>query len=1304
MENGALFGLFDTFTKAKLEEQLGYREQWAKYTGIDVYERSKDAYTKGNTLSTAADCRAGYFLQYSAGSVEEGGCTPCFPGTHSADLYQDSKGNDRSGDKHKCSGECPEGYTSPFGSRSEASCTPTFKVMMGAQNSRRRHRSVDADSSAAYSTASRWRTCEGAFDTTGNRWKNRGYTYVTSREECEEAARLLNMIDVFAVTVTQIEDHCADINMLTGSSDANTTFICENVKENQGGTCSVFGSTFTNSNGAQPLSVDCKGTCSECGQNTQFCRSSREVIGLSERFPLAAPVGYCVLEQSKTGSGNQQRLSFYDECSAAHYDGSSFSPICKVLECPLDEQIKGTGAKFVGAGLPWDEQMNAECESNDILKALLESRQNLMYKPAYSVIAMIGVLCYIGLFLVWRSQDPDKHPTITKEFRGCSWTMSETWWRDFKTASYLWFKLADVTSDWGFWGIEVRDNLVFESNMFLNELDFGKYRSASLVFTVIGTLLIGADIFALFKRYRHSEVKDNYKEKVKGLSFLRRILTDPVDDAHWATWVFPLLIGVFEDIPQIALSIIYLIVMGTSDFRDQDSSSFLDVLSITDPLAIFSLTLSSIGLVMNIIYGFNLPSLFTCMASASKRFYKKLYMAFTAAAKVEKVFFHGNISEAEAIKRLKEHKVSSSKRSCFGYCSEETEDDDVPLLSCIVWQDGVHGNIKVNLPTHIITIETLTKKDVKGRAPTPTHGADTVKMLTLVTVSGKELPNVAVTVADLTLTAHKNMHWMEFSTMLIHAIERDTKTMVSLVPDPGVVYNVKERKLQRTDAKDHQSNGHLIKSTHYAKERLKEADSKFAHLQSKERSEEAQWGFVDLQADNVNVGSSDDISSRPVLILSGSGGLTGSTSADGGSVLLFSNSSTQETSSDPPDSDKNNRRSSFKWDGSALGEDSSTDGVVSAVNKMTRRIKGAARHASLRNLGESRFKEAVNKVMLTYRQIEEQDGLTKWDHVLQEHVDIPFGPLIDDNENLDSLDLSIFSTEHNDNQFENVIKAVKNASIKEEEKKKKKKKVEEDDAAIEFEAAVHTLKGMPKGVENISEKTGQNMKNGIESTNKMNKDEIYNNNDALNSREAAIEFEAAVHALKQPLQTAADDENVQGFDGISTSSFGSEGDEYIEIHSEVTSNATNAAFFDGEAAIAAEEKGADALCDPYNLVSPAFFEGNAAIEAAELEGRSENPRINAFATAKLAAQAHHGVGLIDHERGPLAAPARGASGLQRKIASFYHAKMVPVALEVIRNEMRPRWNDVKKRWALLRDVPADCHFDLQRDARLDEEV
>eukprot|EP00729_Bicosta_minor_P012607 gene12607-10258_t len=561
VENGALFGLFDTYTKAKLEEQLGYREQWAKYTGIDVYERSKDAYTKGNTLSTAADCRAGYFLQYSAGSVEEGGCTPCFPGTHSADLYQDSKGNDRSGDKHKCSGECPEGYTSPFGSRSEASCTPTFKVIMGAQSSRRRHRSVDADSSAAYSTASRWRTCEGAFDTTGNRWKNRGYTYVTSREECEEAARLLNMIDVFAVTVMQIEDHCADINMLTGSSDANTTFICENVKENQGGTCSVFGSTFTNSNGAQPLSVDCKGTCSECGQNTQFCRSSREVIGLSERFPLAAPVGYCVLEQSKTGSGDQQRLSFYDECSAAHYDGSSFSPICKVLECPLDEQIKGTGAKFVGAGLPWDEQMNAECESNDILKALLESRQNLMYKPVYSVIAMIGVLCYIGLFLVWRSQDPSKHPTITKEFRGCSWTMSETWWRDFKTASYLWFKLADVTSDWGFWGIEVRDNLVFESNMFLNELDFGKYRSASLGFTVIGTLLIGADIFALFKRYRHSEVKDIYKEKVKGLSFLLRILTDPVDDAHWATWVFPLLIGIFEDIPQIALSIIYLIVM-----------------------------------------------------------------------------------------------------------------------------------------------------------------------------------------------------------------------------------------------------------------------------------------------------------------------------------------------------------------------------------------------------------------------------------------------------------------------------------------------------------------------------------------------------------------------------------------------------------------------------------------------------------------------------------------------------------------------------------------------------------------------
>lgn len=1189
--------MVDAFNQRTVEEQLDNQEKWAKYTGADVFNSSTDAYTKGSsTISNTADCRAGYFLQHSV-SAGEGGCTACFPGTHSTVLYKDDEGgSDRSADKHKCSGACPEGYTSPFGSKSGASCIPKFKIMTGAQDSRRRSRrflddSSDPDPNNAFSQRSRWRTCEGALDTTGNRWKNRGFTYVTSREECEEAARLLNTIDVYAVAVTQIEDRCADVNLLTGSSDTNTTFICENVKELQGGAC--YDSTFTNNNGIQPVSVDCRGTCSDCGNNEQFCRNNRGIDGLAERFPMAAPVGYCVLEHFEAVPGPGQRLAFYDECSAAFYDGSNFSPICKVLECPLDEQIRDNGASSVAAGLRALETDNAECESNDIMKALLQERDSQKYKSVYYVIAGLGAVCYITLLLLWWINGRDKS----------SCTMTKTWWRDFKTMSYVWFKLADVTSDWGFWGIEVRDNLVFESEMVLSELDIDMFRWFSLGFTLLGTLLIGADIFALYKRYTHSQVKDAYKADVKHTA-LPTVELPPIKEAHFTTWLFPLLIGVFEDIPQITLSIYFMQIMGASDFRDADSTSFLAVLSDTDPLAVFSLVLSSVGLAMNIIYGFKLPSLFTCCWNVSTRCYR----SFTST-KYKKVFYHGVISEAEAKARL----------------DEVLGTQDGPFLPCIIWTDAQDGHFSVTLglypdrlevmqkknlhgPYHTFKVETLNEKESQNTKMTP-HGTETVKML-------MKCKNSAAggyeSVHDLTETQKfKSMHIFEYITMLLKEISFEYKTTVTLVPDPGVTFNPKNGSVRSTKR----------------------------HTRRWSQKAATQLDFIGLKSDTDDAMHATSFAIVP-LKLSGDNGLMGAASTDNGRMLLFSSRGRVDGESVSDDADETSaRRSSLTLNGLVPGGESSSDGMARAINKMTVRSKGGARRASLKSLGISRFKAAAEQVM-TFRQLEAKSGLTTWDHVLQQHVGI--GSLYDNNEDL-GIDLNMFGTTlgPDDAGFENVIKAVRKTAKQTSKAGKKPARAA----------------GTPETY------SGPTLKVTVDAR------------DSVFGGEAAIEFESAIHALQ-------------------TDNSGN--DDYIDINETSAQQHENPAafdaFFSGESVIAAEE-------EESMMVDAAFFEGNAAIEAAELDGALHENRITKARTIATSA------GGIQKSGGTEAtAKPEGMSPLKKKIGSFYSHKLVPVALEVIRQELRPRWDNVHKRWALLSDVPADCHIDLQREARLDEEV
>lgn len=234
MESGELDALVKDAKSTNQRDRDELLEARSIYSGALQAKTSEDVFNYLGDNYIAVTCKAGYFVQFSLES-RNGVCTPCFPGTFTS-------GN--AGENfHKCAGQCPEGYTSSFGSRSEDSCFPLFTFM--SMNPSGRHRRNDerrqsfgenSDNTTASASInakdqgdnnnnnvqrlpSNLRSCEGAVDTTGNVWNNRGFAYITSKDECEEAARLLHRLDVFTMTVTKVEERCSDINYLTGETD-----------------------------------------------------------------------------------------------------------------------------------------------------------------------------------------------------------------------------------------------------------------------------------------------------------------------------------------------------------------------------------------------------------------------------------------------------------------------------------------------------------------------------------------------------------------------------------------------------------------------------------------------------------------------------------------------------------------------------------------------------------------------------------------------------------------------------------------------------------------------------------------------------------------------------------------------------------------------------------------------------------------------------------------------------------------------------------------------------------------------------
>jgi hypothetical protein len=533
------------------ELQAANQREEYMYTGENVKLSSMSAMRVADRLMVdrnESNCKPGQFIEFVSGEGLGYKCTPCFPGTYSGD------GNS----VHACTSYCTKrGYSTYFGATSNSICESRYVLMEG-------------------------KTCAGSKDTNNEKsnggiknwpWKNQGYAYVTSVEECEAAAAQLQTVNFDAITVRTVEERCGDRNLLTGNNrDRNTSLVCEQIMEAQGGTC--WGTTFDNANGQFPINVDCRGTCSKCGNGeSQICTK-----GTSSA--KNAPVGYCVLithpppparfdetsdpKLTSIAKKGQQELMFFDACTANYFnlDDEEYQAICKTVECPINEQVLGEGAIAIEPGTAPQQGDNAVCESNQemlALKAELETQQYLFV--LYGILA-IGIILYLQVCLMWccgsHSPSYEAYKDLWKE---TSTTSTETgrfmklWhsqgFHDVQQASYAWFKISDLVSDWGFWAISVQSlNFQWELGQRRLTISWSFFSAVCLSITIVGTILLVFDLKVL--GLRHSE-KMRMREDAE-LGMMKK--TAEASDSR--LWYVPLIIIIFEDVPQMVSAFLFL--------------------------------------------------------------------------------------------------------------------------------------------------------------------------------------------------------------------------------------------------------------------------------------------------------------------------------------------------------------------------------------------------------------------------------------------------------------------------------------------------------------------------------------------------------------------------------------------------------------------------------------------------------------------------------------------------------------------------------------------------------------------------
>ena len=240
-----------------------------------------------------------------------------------------------------CPGQCLVGYTSPAGATDEKQCYLAYTLVEVA---------------SAPDVTVGW--CGGANNNRQTNaecpYKNQGYEYITSREECEQAAKLIQGSQQnhtrTKLNVTVIRDQCPEYR--DAAVNGGTKF---------------------------------RGVSEGCDQL------------LDQGVQSMAPVGYCGVELDSHPTDGQ-RLVLYTpddgEQPRRFYKGSTFVAICKAKECTEMEEVSGSGA-----ARPWDSGTgkskapavadNAACVPNQAWYKSQASDEQARYDVFYTFVGII---------------------------------------------------------------------------------------------------------------------------------------------------------------------------------------------------------------------------------------------------------------------------------------------------------------------------------------------------------------------------------------------------------------------------------------------------------------------------------------------------------------------------------------------------------------------------------------------------------------------------------------------------------------------------------------------------------------------------------------------------------------------------------------------------------------------------------------------------------------------------------------------------------------------------------------------------
>lgn len=343
-----------------------------------------------------------------------------------------------------------------------------------------------------------------------------GYAYVTSKAECNFAARLI------------ADAHAADKSM---------------------------------------VNTDLKLTATAVQAHTS---SSTGAMLLSQ-----APLGYCGVE-IESSTGTQQAVFYGDDGARKYYFGHKFAPICKLVECNYLQEVEGSGA-----ARPYEEASqqsrlptladNARCVPNEAQLNEWNTQEGAGY-VLFWVLATIAVLVVVSIgfyFAFFRNnyviETPAEDMRRVKIKRAVGVTM-------------LGLRTLDFCTDWGFFSLSVKDNSRYAFLMAQQGMSHESFEEASLVFCVFATLLLIPDFYAFGTKYRALELG----------------VPPPCSNA-----IITSLVVLLEDIPQIALGIVYL------DVNSKAGAEMCDEYKEgVDGLAVFSLLMSFFGLTYNLLLVF----------------------------------------------------------------------------------------------------------------------------------------------------------------------------------------------------------------------------------------------------------------------------------------------------------------------------------------------------------------------------------------------------------------------------------------------------------------------------------------------------------------------------------------------------------------------------------------------------------------------------------------------------------------------------------------------------------------------------